>query len=53
VQLGNIKLRNIWPFDPAGDKEKLQRAAAWEYYLDSLELEIQRDSLQNPQYYTP
>lgn len=49
----DFELAKLWPFDPLGNKEELRRAAAWDHYLDSLEQQVKRDSLQNPQYYIP
>jgi hypothetical protein len=49
----DFELAKLWPFDPLGNKEKLRREDAWDHYLDSLELQVKHDSLQNPQYYIP
>ena len=49
----NFDFSRLWPFDPSGQKEKLQKQSALGFYLDSLEREVKRDSLENPQYYTP
>ena len=46
-----FEFTKLWPFDPLGNKEKLRREAAWDHYLDSLEVQIKRDSLSSPQYY--
>lgn len=52
-RLRNYRFQKLWPFDPFGNKEELRRAAAWDHYLDSLELQVKRDSLENPDYYRP
>lgn len=49
----DFEFAKLWPFDPLGNKEKLRREAAWDHYLDSLEQQVRRDSLQNLQYYIP
>ncbi|TKT86017.1 hypothetical protein [Dyadobacter frigoris] len=48
-----IEFRRLWPFGQSGEKEKLQKQSAFARYLDSLEREVKRDSLENPQYYKP
>lgn len=49
----DFEFTKFWPFHPLGNKEELRRAAAWDHYLDSLQQQVKRDSLQNPQYYIP
>lgn len=53
LRFKNIVLRRLWPFDPYGQKLKLQKQAAIGIYLDSLERELKQDSLDNPQHYRP
>jgi hypothetical protein len=52
-RFADFKFEKLWPFDPLGNKEELRRAADLNYYLDSLEQQVKRDSLQNPSYYQP
>lgn len=53
TRLEDINFRQLWPLDPFGQKEKLKKQSALGRYLDSLEREVRRDSLQNPQFYQP
>jgi hypothetical protein len=52
-ELRHIRLADLNPLNLLEDSEKRKRNAAWDYYLDSLESEVKRDSLQNPWNYKP
>lgn len=53
LRFKNIVLHRLWPFDPFGQKLKLQKQSAIGRYLDSLEQQVKQDSLDNPPYYQP